>query len=946
MIEMDIVSLLAQLQLQPFYHHQIVHIHEAPGRPARFADVGLPLHEVIETMLARTGSGRLYTHQAEAIDRVRAGQDIVVTTGPASGKSLCYVVPILEMLLASPRGRALLLFPTKALCQDQFQRFSAALESAGLTQFLAGVYDADTPAALRRRLRDQASVIFTNPDMLHAGIMPQHSRWAPFLASLQVLAMDEIHTYSGIFGSNMGNLLRRFFRVCRHYGSRPGLVACSATIANPGALVQELTGRPVTVVGNDGSPCGRRFYVLWNPPVERSSRWRSRRSANVEGHELMAMLIREGVPTITFSKAKMSAEMISRYVVESLQRTDPYLANRVTPYRGGYLPEERRAIEQRLFQGDLIGVSTTPALELGIDVGCLDASIMVGYPGTLSSFFQQAGRAGRAGRDSLSVLVGLDTPINQYILAHPEYLFGRPIEEAVIDPHNPFVLIGHLRCAVHELALPDAEVSAFGESAPLILRVLQDSHKVRHIREHWYHAASEIPQHEVSLRSFSDATVMIEDADTGAIIGELDQYDAPPIIHPEAIYMHGGDTYRVLSLDMERNLATVKREDVDYYTQPLGGTDVHHIDHCLRQKPFGTGTAFWGEVTAYFESYGYEKIHFYSLDAISRHGVDLPPLALDTMALWIVPPEALMVDVRTRGLDPHRGLRAIGYAARMMLPLFATCDTSSFSHSVGCINAPWNALFIYERYPLGLGFTEKAYERLHEILPAVLEKIRACECYDGCPCCVGKPLRGETVWNVERGEGSIPSKAAAIAILNGLLGDHSHLDAPDVDVAATTDIAAAARLEAMLRRRLERMREPQVFHQVELAPRLEPPPQEDPDTLIRADSDRRSERRRSFDRELRKRISRAGIPVEARPNIAPAAGDPRPARQAQAPSPEPPAQPQHTGALGAAHIPEDGSTVPIPLGDPLSARARRLARERDKQRSGAKNDIPAPDELL
>ncbi|HOF87588.1 MAG TPA: DEAD/DEAH box helicase, partial [Armatimonadota bacterium] len=670
-------------------------------------------------MLAARGITQLYSHQTTAITAARNGADVLVATGTASGKSLCYQIPIIERVLDDPAATALLLFPTKALCQDQFRGLHAALEAAGLPEVPAGVYDGDTPSATRRQLRDGANLILTNPDMLHAGILPRHARWASFLARLRVVVLDELHVYSGIFGSNMANVLRRLERLCAHYGARPQYLACSATVGNPRELSRAVTGRDVTLVDEDGGPHGKRTYVLWNPPRERARAWRGRRSANVEAHALMALLVANGVRTITFSKAKMTAEMIHRYVSARLRETAPHLLGALAPYRGGYLPEERREIERRLFNGELLGVSTTKALELGINIGGLDASILVGYPGTLAAFFQQAGRAGRATDDALVVLVGLDTPANQYVMSHPEYLFARPVEEAALDPDNPFVVTGHLRCATHELALPDAEVGRFGAYALTALEVLEQNQKVRRIDGRWYHAARELPQAEISLRSYSDANVVIEDVDSGKILGALDKFDASPLLHPGAIYLHAGDTWQVLTLDLERNIARVKRVEVDYYTQPLGGTDIHHIDQCLREKPFGAGRAYWGEVTAHFHNWGYEKVRFYELDALSRHAVDLPSFSLETMAVWIVPPEALMARVRAAGLDAFNGLRGVGYAARMLLPLFITCDTLDFSHSIGSANSEWNAIFIYERYPLGLGFTEKAYDLLHEILPAV-----------------------------------------------------------------------------------------------------------------------------------------------------------------------------------------------------------------------------------
>ncbi|MFW6438201.1 MAG: DEAD/DEAH box helicase, partial [Armatimonadota bacterium] len=818
---MDFTDFLEDIRKSRGYREQIVYVRDVPEREARYADPDEPLSGPLQRALSGRGIQRLYTHQARAIDLARGGGDLLVVTSTASGKSLCYQVPAIEMLREDPDATALFLFPTKALCQDQFQSMRRLLDEAGLDEVFAGVYDGDTPSDLRRQLRDEASLIFSNPDMVHAALMPQHARWADFLSRLKLVVLDEMHVYSGIFGANMANLMRRLWRVGEHYEVVPQVIGCSATIANPRELARKVVGRPMEVVDDDGSPSGRRTYVFWNPPRERARQWRSRRSANVEAHELMAALLEHGVPTITFSKAKMTAEMIHRYVTKTLSEEAPDLVGKVTPYRGGYLPEERREIERRLFSGDLMGVSTTRALELGIDVGALDASILVGYPGTLASFFQQTGRAGRADRQSLSVLVGLDTAINQFIMGSPDYLFGRPIEDAVVDADNPFVITGHLRCAAHELPLLDDETREFGRFAQVVLGVLERNRKLKRVRDRWYHAASETPQHEVSLRAGDIANVIIQDEQTGETLGEIAYGDAEPILHPQAIYMHRGDTYEVQELDMERLRCYVRRVSVDYYTQPLGGEDVHHIDHRLREKPFGTGTAYWGEVTAYERTWGYEKVHFYELDAISRHMLDLPTLVLETMAVWLEPPESLMEQVRVAGLDAHSGLRGIGYATRMLLPAFMTCDTLDFSHSIGSANSPWQTIFIFENYLHGLGFTEKAYERLHEIMPRVLEHIRSCECNDGCPVCVGKPLRQYAAWNVERHEGSVPSKSAALMILEGLLGDGTNLENPDTVSLTDSDEAGRVRLERALQRRLERAREPQVFHPIEPQPLVE-----------------------------------------------------------------------------------------------------------------------------
>ena len=842
---MDVEAFLNEIRSSPVYRNQIVHAHVQEARDTEWAEPSAPLADACARHLSAAGIEGLYSHQARTVDLVREGRDVLVVTGTASGKSLCYHLPLLEMLETDPSGRALLLYPTKALSQDQCQSIQRALEACGLSKSaISGVFDGDTPASARRSLRDNGSLILTNPDMLHAALLPQHTKWAEFLRNLRYVVIDELHTYGGLFGANVANLMRRLARVCDHYGSRPQFILCSATVGNPEEIARKLIERDVALIDHDGSPRGKKTFIFWNPPRIRPRRFKSRRSANVEAHELMTELVKAQVPTIAFSKAHVTAELIYRYVVEALERTAPYLARKVTPYRGGYLAQDRRDIEKKLFSGELLGVSTTRALELGIDIGGLDASIIVGYPGTLASFFQQAGRAGRRDRESLAILVGIDTSVNQYVMNHPEYIFGRPIERLVLDPDNPYILSGQLRCAAYELPISESEVPGFGRYAPLVLDVLVEQRKLNKVGDKWYHASDDIPQHEVSLRDYCNANVAITDIDTGHVIGELNKFDAQAIIHPDAIYLHRGETYLVVELDLDRNLCFVKRLETDYYTQPLGGTDVHHIDQPLRERRFGNSRAYFGEVTAYFRNDEYERIHFYTLDAISRHKLDLPTWQLETMAFWITPDEDLVRHIIEDGLDVQKGLMGIAYATRMILPLFIQCETLDFSHSsCTAINAPWHTMFVYERYPHGLGFTEAAFEMLADIMPAVYDRIRACDCYNGCPCCVGKPLRGETTWNIERGEANIPSKRAALRLLKDILGDGTNLRRADEDSLGQDESERLLIIERGIRRRLERLGDPEVFHPIDPAPQVGFPDVEKPAATTDADVARRALKR-------------------------------------------------------------------------------------------------------
>ena len=527
----------------------------------------------------------------------------------------------------------------------------------------------------------------------------------------------------------------------------------------------------------------------------------------------------------------------------------------------------------------------------------------------------------------------MDTTINQYIMTHPEYLFDRPIEQAVIEPDNPFVTLGHLRCAAHELPLAPSETPQFGPDADIVLDVLEGNHKIKRLDDRWYHASDETPQHETPLRGSVEANVMLTDADTGEVFGEIDRYDAEPIVHPGAVYMHRGETYLVLDLDLDKNVALLKRQDLSYYTDPLGGTDVHHVDRIMRQKPFGSGQVFWGEVTAYFNTYAFEKVQFYELDAISRHELKLPTMVLETMGLWIVPPEDLMARVLEAGLE-HSGLPGIGYAVRMLLPLLMTCDTLDFSHSIGSVNSPWQSIFIYERYPHGLGFTAKAYENLHILMPMVLDHIANCPCEDGCPCCVGKPVRQYNDWYVDRHEAWVPSKASSIMMLEGLLGDRSNLDNPDCGSLTDSDESRTVRLRCDLRRRLERLRDPQLFHPIDpQAPEGVPEPNNE-ETLDTPDTTVRRATQKEFGRQFRKRLAKKMRTTQldamepkskhmtekvTGPNMPPTAFPGKPSRPQKNVSDAE----QHDAHHQAQPEPVDH----IKLGDSLAARARKLGKK-------------------
>ncbi len=547
---MDVEEFLRSLADDPGYRGQMVHVHTQPASDPVWADLPEGMLPEISTFLELLGIDRLYKHQAEAVRALLAGDNLLLSTGTASGKSLCFQLRLLEQLLMDPDATGLLVFPTKALAADQAEKWNRAVAKLpGVKDprsLFAVPFDGDADTGQRRAARASARVLVTNPEMIHANMLPGHSRWQRLLHGLKFVVLDEIHTYTGFFGANMANVLRRLDRICNHYGSSPQFVCSSATLGNPDEVAELLVDRPFHVVSADASASGARTFVFWNPPRIKQRQWRGRRSANVEAHELMASLVARGVPTICFSKARNTAEMIYRYVRERLESSAPALAKRVISYRGGYSADDRRRIERQLREGELLGVSATRALELGIDIGMLEACIIIGYPGILSAFMQQAGRVGRGKSDTLCILVGIDTPINQHIMQHPEYVFERPLERVVVDRDNPFVVLGHVHCASAELPVTSEDIQRFGYAAPMALDVLAEHHKVHETDGTWYHASTDQPAFDVKLRGYGDESTVVTDVDSGRVIDRLDKFRAMRLFYSGAVYFHQGDTYTVI----------------------------------------------------------------------------------------------------------------------------------------------------------------------------------------------------------------------------------------------------------------------------------------------------------------------------------------------------------------------------------------------------------------
>ncbi|MBI4277936.1 MAG: DUF1998 domain-containing protein [Armatimonadetes bacterium] len=734
---MDVEGFLATLRGTPD-GEGLVHERRLPSRRARFADLTRPLLPGLQAALAQQGVDRLYAHQAAAVEAVRGGRHVVIVTGTASGKTLCYNLPVLEAILSDPRARALYLFPIQALAQDQ----AGALADFGLPDLCWGTYDGDTPQPQRRRLRETAHILLTNPDMLHLGILPQHFRWRSFFSQLRAVVVDDAHIYRGVFGSHVALILRRLRRVCAVHGSSPVFICTSATVANPQEFGERLLGLPVSVMDDDGSPRPPKRFALWNPPLLDVARTR-RRSTYTEATRLFTRLVRHGARTIAFAKARKITELLYRYAAFALREEAPALADRISAYRAGYLPEERRRIERRLFTGDLAGVVTTSALELGIDVGGLDAAVLVGYPGTIASTWQRAGRVGRGKDEALIILIALEDALDQFLMRHPEYLFERPCEHAVVDPENPYILAGHLRCAASELPLWEGDRNLFGPRAMEIAALLAEVGDLGRRRERWYWQGAGYPAQAVDVRSSGGGTYRIVDASTGRLVGTVEEARAFEQVHPGAVYLHHGDPYVVHSLDRREKVARVKPADGDHYTQPRVLTDLTILREQQR-RPWGPTTAHFGDVEVSEHVIAFARKQLFTEEVLGVESLDLPPQVLQTKALWFPIPQALEDRLRAQELDLAGSIHAVEHAAIGLLPLFSMCDR----WDIGGVSYPAHpqtglaTIFVYDGHPGGVGITEKGYALLEDLLRASLRAIEECPCEAGCPSCVQSPKCG------------------------------------------------------------------------------------------------------------------------------------------------------------------------------------------------------------
>jgi len=760
-----IERVLTELRNDPVFTGNVTRWEEIPAREGRYADLPADLHPKLRGALVSAGVEQLYSHQAESYRAVRSGRDVVVVTPTASGKTLSYNLPVLQELLSAPEARALYLFPTKALSQDQQAALNLSVESGELGIKVA-TYDGDTPDSVRAAARDTGRIIISNPDMLHAGILPNHPKWIKFLGNLAFVVIDEIHSYRGVFGSHMTNVVRRLRRVAQFYGADPTFICCSATIGNPRELAERIVERPVELIDNNGAPAGAKQLILYNPPfVDRVQG--IRRGVVQEARSLALRFLKAGVKTIVFARSRLRTELIADYIRKSLANvyTDDGRI-RVEAYRGGYLPSERRAIEAGLRDGTVQGVVSTNALELGIDIGGLDAAVMAGFPGSISSSWQQAGRAGRTQNLSVAVMVASSAPLDQYMVKHPEYFLGRPPEQGFVDPDNLHILMSHLRCAAFELPMQPEE--QFAPQSEIYLQHLEEQGTVRFSGGAYHWSDRSYPAEGVSLRSATSDNVVIVDTTNGehSVIGETDRPSAKEVLFDNAIYLHRGEQYVVTQLDLENRKCVVERTEVNYYTEALVKRDIKVLHE---DESFDAGGArlVLGDILVRTQVAKFKKIRFQSHENVGYGEVAVPEEEMHTRALAIVFERGSRAGDALQELDPAMRVPAvvrIGALAKNVAPVFLLCESSDLRAAERLRDPHFGrpCLYIYDGYPGGIGLAEAFGYKLDTILQAALSLVRSCDCGEGCPSCVGPRDPQEEV------DGN--PKEAVIAFLSGWLG--------------------------------------------------------------------------------------------------------------------------------------------------------------------------------
>lgn len=727
---MNLEQIVSFLKRENKYNKHITHWEEIPPRQASYVEFPDNISPKLLEVLKERGVKKLYSHQGEAYDIVNNGENLIVVTPTASGKTLCYNLPVLDSILKDNNSRALYLFPTKALSQDQLTELYEIIEKleAGIKTF---TYDGDTPVNARKSIRRAGHIVITNPDMLHTGILPHHTKWIKLFENLDYVVIDEIHNYRGIFGSHVANVIRRLKRICRFYGSDPAFIAASATIANPKDFGQKLIGEKVKLVDKNGAPRGPRDVVFYNPPVV-NQQLGIRRSYVLEARKIARLFLENNIKSIIFARSRLRTEILLSYL------QDNFNSREIRGYRGGYLPGERREIEKGLREGEISGVVSTNALELGIDIGELDVCIMAGYPGTIASTWQQAGRAGRRRSRSLAVLVASSSPLDQYIINNPDFFFKQPVESALINPNNLLILMSHIKCAAFELPFEEGE--DFGvETTEEILSYLEEQRILRHKGNRWYWMAERYPAEDISLRSASSDDFAVIDRTNPSqtrVIGRVDQFAALTTIHRDAIYIHEGKQYQVKELDYEGKKAYVKKVDVNYYTDANLAVDLRVLDQ-FDQKKVKENKVEQGEVVVTARATMYKKVKFQTHENVGYGDIDLPEIDMHTTAYWFSFPDRLMKDLGKKGME--NGLLGLANLLENIAPLPLMCDPHDIA-SATQVRSPYTGaptIYLYDSYPGGLGMSEKLFQIHLDLLQRAEGHLHKCPCEDGCPACVG-----------------------------------------------------------------------------------------------------------------------------------------------------------------------------------------------------------------
>lgn len=742
-LKKNLQEILADLKINDSFKENIVTWNTLEAKEAQTVTLPDNLQPALRASLNNKGIEKLYTHQKTAYENIMAGNSVVAVTPTASGKTLCYNLPVLQSILSNSNARALYMFPTKALAQDQKSEINEIIQAGGI-DINSYTYDGDTPANIRQKVRKAGHVVITNPDMLHSAILPHHTKWVSLFENLKFVVIDELHTYRGVFGSHVANVIRRLKRICRYYGSDPVFICTSATIANPLELAENLTEEKMVLIDNNGAPSGTKHFLFYNPPIVNKP-LNIRRSATLEVRKIAGELLKNKIQTIVFARSRVRVEIILTYLQELVR--NQLGPKSIMGYRGGYLPTERRKIEKGLRSGDIYGVVSTNALELGVDIGQLQVCIMTGYPGTISSAWQQAGRAGRRHGEALVIMVASSSPLDQYIIQNPEYFFNKSPETARINPDNLIILIDHMKCAAFELPFKAGE--QFGNvGTEDLLEYLTEERILYQNGDKWYWMNDSFPAHNISLRSASQENVIIVDQSDVAnarVIGEMDRFSAMTLLHDEAIYLHQGTQFQVEKLDWEEKKAFVREVDVDYFTDANLAVQLKVLEED-KLKKMEYAEIGYGDVSVRAMATIFKKIKFETHENIGSGPIHLPEEELHTSAAWI----SLNKSFAEMGHERlEQGLVGAANALNHIAPLFVMADPQDI-HVIPQVKADHNekpTIFFYDRYPGGIGLSEKIHSGMSLVFEETKKMIDNCKCQSGCPSCIGTDTVGENAKN-------------------------------------------------------------------------------------------------------------------------------------------------------------------------------------------------------